>query len=394
MARSLAQMLLADQGGGSGDVLTQVQRGVSTGIQIATIEEQVDQQRAATATQKIQAETAKLNFLQKGFNSIVTATSDAAAKRKAKLFQNAAQAAGITIAEDFTIDAAEQREKTQVLNKGLAEILSNPNITPEQRSAILGETLNMISQNGTFNDAFTAARSLAQLQSQQQARQETREAQAQTRLSTNLVKAQEDFEKRVKNERQRLEGVSTVKSLLETGGPISQSVAQFQIARLAQGAGVLTDRDVQRLGGSRALQNRVESFVNTILEGKPLTPSDTAELLDIVNLFDTRLNEQLQEKAQQFAEGRAKALKQPVGEVLDVLNVGVAAAVPEGAPDLAGQQPQQPLDVEGFIEQRNLSPEQAQQFRQAVGQQQPQVAEQPAAPTGPIPAQPPELLGR
>lgn len=344
MARSLSQMLLSQAQPTAGQgVLTQVQRGISTGLELATLEEQVDQQRNQAAAQRLQLENQKLTFIQKGFNQIQTAGSDAAAKRKAKIFKQAAERAGIPVSDDFLADATERRADISVITKGLAEIQTNPNITPEQKSQITGEALGIIAQDGGFSEAFTSAQGLAQMQARQTAQEETREARAGVQLSRNLVKAQNDFERRVKNERTRLEGISTIKGLLESGGAISQNVAQFQVARLAQGAGVLTKADLEALGGSRAVRNRVESAVSVLTEGKPLTPRDTAELLEIVTLFDTRLNEQLQDKAQSFARGRSKAIGEEPGRILEVLDVApvpTEQALAEGAqPPEAPQAP-------------------------------------------------------
>lgn len=380
--RSLVQMLAAQADPTAGqNVLTQVQQGVQTGLQLATLEDQVNKQRDQAKAQKLQVENQQAAFLEKGFNQIKNAASDSAAKRKAKLFQQSAARAGIQISDDFLADASEQRDRLGVILKGLAEIQTNPNINPEQKSEILQQAFQQIQQDGSFSEVFTAAQGLARMQATQAQRQEVRAEKREFKLSQQLVKTQNDFEKRVKGERSRLEGVTSIKSLLEAGGPISQNVAQFQIARLAQGAGVLTDKDVQRLGGSRALKNRIESFVSTITEGKPLTPSDTKELLEIVNLFDQRLNEQLQTKAESFARGRSKALGETEERILEVLDVApreTAATLAEGAPE--GSPPPPAADpLEDFIATEKLSPEQAQALR-AAAQQAPVVQEEPIQP--------------
>lgn len=331
MARSLSQMLIAQADPAAGqDAFTQAQQGVRSGIQLATIEQELDEQRIAAQTQKLQAENAKVNFMQTGFNRIATASSPAAAKRRAKQLEISAKRAGIFFDPEFLAESVERQADLQMISQGLGNILADPNVSVEDRSKIIGESLQIIGQEDGFSKAFSTVQNIQQAQARTEERVEVREERREQKLSTNLVKAQNDFEKRVKGEKQRLEGVGTIKGLLESGGAISQNVAQFQIARLAQGAGVLTDKDISRLGGSRALTNRVESFVDTIVAGKPLTPSDTKELLEIVNLFDTRLNEQIQTKAQSFAEGRGKALRQSAESILEVLNVA-----PQAAPVLA-----------------------------------------------------------
>jgi len=400
MARSLSQMLLAGGGqpGGGTNVFTQAQRGIQTGLQLARAVEGIDAQRAQAKTQRFQAETAKLNFHNKGIDSIITATTPAIAKRKGKLYFNSSKNAKSPISEGFIAELIEQPERAFEMKADVEFILANPSLSAKQKSALTQDLFKKFAEENGFREVSLVAKQVRQALEKQTARKETREARREARetraevtLSKSLVKAQTDFEKKVENERRRLEGVSTIKALLESGGPISQNVAQFQLARLAQGAGVLTDKDITRLGGSRAIRNRVESAVRTAVEGKPLTPADTAELLKIVNLFDTRLNEQVRTKASSFARGRSKALRETEARILEVLDI-----VPPTQELADTVPPTGPLDVEAFIKSKNLSTEQAQAFRQAI---QPPVAAQepPQRSRGPIPAQltqSPELPGR
>lgn len=90
-------------------------------------------------------------------------------------------------------------------------------------------------------------------------------------------------------------------SLAAQGNAIAAEAAKTQIARLSGEVGNLTEQDVQRFGGSKAISARLEQAATQLASGT-LTPQNQAYLMQIVSAFKTALTRQKQLIASSFAK--------------------------------------------------------------------------------------------
>ena len=408
MARSLSQMLLAGGAQGGQNALTQVQQGVRTGMELASIQQQIESQKAQATAQRVQAENAKLTFMQKGFNNIVTAGSDGAAKRKAKLFQKSAATAGILFSEDFLADAVERRDQLQFINKGLGELVTNPDLSPEDRSKILGESFQIISEEGGFTKAFTSMQQIAQSQAKQRAQKETQEAQREVREEKVTQQTFSNISK-LRKERQVDATTKDTRAIQASFGKIQDAAKGkssaagdlsliFNLMKMFDPGSTVREGEFATAQNSAGVPDRVRNLFNNLIRGERLNP---AQRKDFAGTAQGILLQQLERQESQDTEftNIAEQNELPISQlgIRDedtragaIKKFGLKEAV---VTPLAGGTAAPALDLEAFIESKKLSPEKAQALREQLAAPAQAVEEAPQL-KGPIPAQPKELLGR
>jgi len=94
-----------------------------------------------------------------------------------------------------------------------------------------------------------------------------------------------------KSSQDQLFKVKNAKELLSIGNPISDAAAQTSVARLFE-KGVMTDQDVNRLGGSRAVAAFLDQFLERAKDGK-LTEENREFMGSIVDSMQNTANENL-----------------------------------------------------------------------------------------------------
>lgn len=127
------------------------------------------------------------------------------------------------------------------------------------------------------------------------------------REEDKLFQVSKEFNSRITKEKipERLDAIQNLRTLL-TGGAISLNQAKFIAAKAAQGGGVLTDKDIDRLGGSQAVFDRLKRMIGLATEGKPLNPEDIKEFQDIADASEANLLEKRDQLVESFVTSQAK----------------------------------------------------------------------------------------
>ena len=99
-----------------------------------------------------------------------------------------------------------------------------------------------------------------------------------------LDKHRKEIETLAKPFQKDFSDLATVKSVLGKvdTNPVEGAVAIYKLARVAQGAGVLSENDIRPFGGSTALNARLEQIIETAKTGK-LTEANKAYLAETYN---------------------------------------------------------------------------------------------------------------
>ena len=112
--------------------------------------------------------------------------------------------------------------------------------------------------------------------------------------------------KKLTERQQYADSAQETLNLAKNGNPISAEAAKTQIARLAGEVGVLTDRDVERFGGSKAITARVAQAAQQAQDGT-LTEENAKYLQGIVDAFRTAVTNQKRERAKVYVNRLTKA---------------------------------------------------------------------------------------
>ena len=90
-----------------------------------------------------------------------------------------------------------------------------------------------------------------------------------------------------KSNKDAYDSADAISGLIKTGNPVAQEAGIVKLARATLGGGVLTDRDVDRFGGSSAVDDRFNRIKEKALKGT-LTSADKKFVLDTAKLLKTR----------------------------------------------------------------------------------------------------------
>lgn len=137
-----------------------------------------------------------------------------------------------------------------------------------------------------------------------------------------LNEIQGDFEKKptYKEATDKLMVAAEVDTLLDTGNPISQQIAKTKVARIANGVGVLTDKDVERVNGSQDLISKAKRIYERSMTGE-LLPEDINDLREVVSAFKLHAQNQLKKEAERFAEQKSSYVDMTKGDIYKSLNI-------------------------------------------------------------------------
>lgn len=78
----------------------------------------------------------------------------------------------------------------------------------------------------------------------------------------------------------------TLKELIAKNNPIALEMARSELAKIAEGGGRLTDKDVERLGGSKAIDELAKRFVYLQKNKLPATEKDRYYMMEVANALD------------------------------------------------------------------------------------------------------------
>ena len=132
----------------------------------------------------------------------------------------------------------------------------------------------------------------------------------------------------------------TVQNLLAEGNPIAIEMARSELAKAAEGGGRLSDADIARLGGSKAIREQVDRFAYLQSTGEPATPKDV--------VFMQRVADILEEKARKNLNQSIVGLEQDFVENYGGVAGAVQTAINPYAPQLA-QKPSAESGISGMV---------------------------------------------
>lgn len=119
-----------------------------------------------------------------------------------------------------------------------------------------------------------------------------------------LTKALDKFDTITKNQRDGIDAAEKFKEAIRIGNPISDQYAIFKLAAAADNGGRLSDQDVERFGGSKALAARIAQAKQTLKDGR-LTEENRKFMLEIADAMIKTNKKQLERKARTFSKRRS-----------------------------------------------------------------------------------------
>ena len=118
----------------------------------------------------------------------------------------------------------------------------------------------------------------------------------------------------VKQRSEQLQYAANTLALLHSDNPVANQAAKTQLARLSGEVGVLTDRDVERFGGSKALLSKLNQAIAETTTGK-LSKENKAFLVDVANSFYKSAQNSLNDRLDVMAEGQSEAFNVPIDRI-------------------------------------------------------------------------------
>jgi len=85
----------------------------------------------------------------------------------------------------------------------------------------------------------------------------------------------------------------TIQDLLADGNPIAIEMARSELAKAAEGGGRLSDADIERLGGSKAIRERIDRFTYLQSTGEPATPKDVVFMQRVADILESKARKSL-----------------------------------------------------------------------------------------------------
>ncbi len=161
------------------------------------------------------------------------------------------------------------------------------------------------------------------------------EFQERMKMTERQNKAFEDFTKpkspfSESNDNMKLT-VSAMKQLNE-GGPVAEAGLPSLIARgVFKEKGVLTEQDVQRVGGNQALLAQYNRTLSKAIKGEPLTDTDREDIKVLLKVGYTEEVERMKKQADRYIKAR-KALGTDVGDIINTFVEESIEPLPELKP--------------------------------------------------------------
>lgn len=122
----------------------------------------------------------------------------------------------------------------------------------------------------------------------------------------------------VKNYTDQLGYAGNTVSLLMSDNPVANQAAKTQLARLSGEVGVLTDRDIERFGGSKAVMSKAKQAATEALNGK-LTYENRQFLLAVAQRFEENARLKLDERLNNIALGQSTAFGIPYESIMPLI---------------------------------------------------------------------------
>lgn len=120
-----------------------------------------------------------------------------------------------------------------------------------------------------------------------------------------MIDFKKQFDTATNKLRERYIAGNTAVNLIELGNPIADEASKGQIARLSGEVGVLTDQDIARFGGSKAINERMQQAITQAYEGK-LTKENRALLKTVATRIRSSVETEIRNQEKRVIEGAAE----------------------------------------------------------------------------------------
>lgn len=318
---SLAETLAAQPNPQFGEGLMDA---VKTGIGLAQSKQQLEMQKQQVTAQKEALAQQQMNGLGNRLRAAAFSTDKAIFESRLKQAKAYADQSNIPFNEQAFRDLYGNDQTRLVLQNGIRDVMTGKvPVKPEEFLGVIGsqEGLYNWGEAGIIKNSDTQNKNeqamellnqkLAHRAELDAAKAETAAAKTEYKQGKDVAeavnKAKADFDKAVNDDLQALGQADKAESLLLSGGSIAGEAAKSVVARMFE-KGVLTDADVSRLSGGRALVDQGERLVQKMYDGK-LTAEDQKQLLKITQTLKPVLQNKIRDRAKREAIAKEKAYK-------------------------------------------------------------------------------------
>lgn len=286
------------------DITGNVQKGLQTGVQLATAAETIESEKVKLAQQKEQLSSMQFQKVSNMLEKISQATP-AARKRIATAYRGQLQQMNIPMSDATFEDLVQDQDLSNniaSLNRSglLQRIGQNEQAREEVFSALVDEMgfsaavkqvmeLNKTAENNELRAQLANERNAA-LASK-------READLSNKINDKVVAEGNKAEANLKKLREQglaLDQVGTLIAQARNGNSISANAVGTKLARAMGEVGALTESDVTRYVSNGAILPKTGDILNKWLEGKP-SDATLEEINQITSILSSKLKDKYQD---------------------------------------------------------------------------------------------------
>lgn len=302
-----------------------IDAGLKTGMQLAQVKEQVASQKQDQAIKKEALAQQQMNGLGNKLRAAAFSTDKSIFNSRLQQAKAYADQANIPFNDQAFKDLYDNEQTRLVLKNGISGVMSGKTpANPEEFLGLVG------SQEGLYNWAESGItknageenkrdRDMAILQAKLDNAEKLaglKGAATQTVHDDKKAKQDRDFATKfidtfnatpaVRKFDDRLGAADSADELLRINNPISGEAAKTAVARLSGEVGALTDSDVNRFGGSKALSDKLSSIGKQAYDGK-LTAENRQYLSEVVGAYRKSLTNSKAAYAKKYVKQKANA---------------------------------------------------------------------------------------
>lgn len=123
----------------------------------------------------------------------------------------------------------------------------------------------------------------------------------------------------VKQRTEQLQYAKNTLDLLNSDNPVANQASKTQLARLSGEVGVLTDKDTERFGGSKAVLAKIGQATKEAMTGR-LSNENKKFLTDLAETFHEAARRSLNERLGELAQGQSEAFEVPIERITPLVN--------------------------------------------------------------------------
>ena len=204
-----------------------------------------------------------------------------------------------------TLDKLRADEESRIKGEQFSSKLAQKESELDLREKMFGEKMDL-------QEKLAEARRIS-LEASNALKEDKKKKEAENKSLIQIDKAlRNDY--LVKQRSEQLQYAANTLALLHSDNPVANQAAKTQLARLSGEVGVLTDRDVERFGGSKALLSKLNQAIAETTTGK-LSKENKAFLVDVANSFYKSAQNSLNDRLDVIAGGQSEAFNVPIDRI-------------------------------------------------------------------------------